>query len=66
MHIKAILTYQGALKKAVLKDEGMGVMISALHPREFGLGLRFTKEQMMRASEARIGQQYKDVDAAKK
>jgi len=53
-------------KKPVPKDEGMGVMISALQSREFGFGLPLTKDQMMRVNEARAGQHYKDVDAAKK
>ena len=41
-------------------------MISALQSREFGFGLPITEEQMRRVNEARVGQHYKDVDAAKK
>ncbi len=46
------------------KDEGQGVMISTLQLREFGFGLPIAEEQMRRVNKARVGQHYKDVNAA--
>jgi hypothetical protein len=53
-------------KQLVPKDEGQGVMISALQSREFGYGLPLAEEQLNIVNAARVGQQYKDVEAAKK
>jgi len=43
----------------------MEVMISAIQSKELSFGLTFTKEKLMRGNEARIGQLYKNVVAAK-
>jgi hypothetical protein len=63
---KKAWTLPSGENKMVPKDEGQGVMISALQSREFGFGLPITEEQIRRVNVARMGQHYKDVDAAKK
>jgi hypothetical protein len=46
------------------KDEGAGVMISAMQSREFGYGMELSAEQLSRVNQARPGQKYKDEQAA--
>ena len=50
----------------VPKDEGQGVMISALQSREFGFGMCLTEEEQKKINDKRKGEKYKDKDAAKK
>ena len=50
----------------VPKDEGQGVMISALQSREFGLGMALSDDDLKRINERRKGEMYMDKDAAKK
>ena len=48
----------------VLKDEGMGVMISAFQSREFGFGLQLNNEQLERVNAFHEGKNYMDKDTA--
>ena len=48
----------------VPKDDGLGVMISALQSREFGFGLLVTDEQLKEINEKRKHEKYKDLIAA--
>jgi hypothetical protein len=41
-------------------------MISFLQSREFGFGLPLMEEQLKVVNEARVGEHYKDTEAAKK
>jgi hypothetical protein len=49
----------------VPKNEGQGIMISALQSREFGFGLPLIEEQLKVVNEARVGEHYKDTEATK-
>ena len=46
------------------KDEGAGVMISAIASREFGFGMKITEDELRRVNEYRQGKQYSDCEAA--
>jgi hypothetical protein len=49
----------------VPKDDGTGVMISALQSREFGFGFRtLTHEELKKVNDVRKGEVYEDSDAA--
>jgi hypothetical protein len=48
------------------KDDGLGVMISAMQSREFGYGMLLTPDQLCCVNAARLGQKYKDEQAAMK
>ena len=51
----------------VPKDDGTGVMISALQSREFGFGFRtLTNEELKKVNDVRKGEVYEDVNAALK
>ena len=72
MYIQAVFTYKkswfgpdGELA-LVPKDEGQGIMISALQSREFGFGICLTEEEQKKINDKREGEKYKDEDAAKK
>ena len=64
-HDEAIIKQFTLLKKAwygpngetalVPKDEGMGIMISAMMSREFGWGFELTPEQLAKVNEKRAG-----------
>ena len=47
----------------VPKDEGLGIMISAMMSREFGWGVDITKEQLEKVNEMRAGQTYRDAES---
>jgi len=49
----------------VPKDEGMGIMISAMTSREFGRGIDITKEQLETINGMCLGQTYRDGESAK-
>ena len=63
---KKAWTLPSGEKQLVPKDEGQGIMISALQSREFGFGLPLTEEQLKVVNDARVGEHYKDAEAAKK
>lgn len=46
------------------KDEGKGIMISALISREFGFGVQWTKDLADKVNDLRDGERYKDSEAA--
>jgi hypothetical protein len=46
------------------KDEGKGIMLSALISYEFGLGVPMTKELVDKVNDLRDGERYKDSEAA--
>lgn len=48
----------------VPKDDGAGVMISAIVSRPFGLGMEWTDELRNTVNEMRAGKKYKDEEAA--
>ena len=52
-------------KALIPKDEGLGVMISAICSREFGFGFELTPEQLLLVNAARDGKKYSDEEAAK-
>jgi hypothetical protein len=46
------------------KDEGLGIMISAMQSREFGYGMELTQEEFNQVNAVRLGNKYKDEQAA--
>jgi hypothetical protein len=48
------------------KEDGLGVVISAMQSREFGYGMLLTPDQLRCVNAARLGQKYKDEQAAMK
>jgi TfoX/Sxy family transcriptional regulator of competence genes len=46
------------------KDDGHGVMISAMQSREFGYGMVMTPNELQHVNAVRLGQKYKDEQAA--
>ena len=73
-HDEAIIKQFTLLKKAwygpngetalVPKDEGMGIMISAMMSREFGWGFELTPEQLAKVNKKRAGENYEDAESA--
>ena len=52
--------------KCLPKEDGIGVMVSALQSREFGFGLReLSEEEWKKVNDHRASQEYLDKDAAK-
>jgi hypothetical protein len=49
----------------VPKDEGLGIMISALQCCEFGFGLKLSDEEIAAVNFYREGKEYTDKEAAK-
>jgi hypothetical protein len=52
-------------KSMILKDEGLGVMISAFISREFGFGFYISSEDLEKVNKKREGTKYSDEDATK-
>ena len=50
----------------VPKDEGQGIMLSALQSHEFSFGLELNPEELAKDNNERKGQKYKDEKAATK
>jgi hypothetical protein len=48
----------------VPKDDGQGVMISAIQSLEFGFGMQICKEDLKKINEKRKGEKYVDESAA--
>ncbi len=48
----------------VPKDDGIGLMISAIQSREFGFGLELTQENINKVNEYHIRKKYRDEKAA--
>ena len=50
------------------KDDGMGLMVSAMKGRELGFGYKLTAEELAKVNEFRTNERttYMDQDAAKK
>jgi hypothetical protein len=73
-HDEAIIKQFTLLKKAwygpngetalVPKDEGMGIMISAMMIREFGWGFELSPEQLAKLNEKRAEKNYEDAESA--
>ena len=54
----------GGLKAIWPKDDGIGVMVSAIVSREFGFGVEWTPALKKKVNERRRGQTYSDKEAA--
>ena len=54
----------GGLKAIWPKDDGIGVMVSAIVSREFGFGVEWSLELQEKVNERRRGQTYSDEEAA--
>ena len=49
----------------VPKEDGTGIMVSALQSREFGFGFRkLTRDELVRVNASRVEKEYKDTAAA--
>jgi hypothetical protein len=73
-HDEAIIKQFSLMKKAwygpngetalVPKDEGMGIMISAMMSHKFGWGFELSPEQLAKVNKKRAGENYEDAESA--